>query len=100
MAITGVKVGGQGTFTATPLPPGATLPQGVVPTWQASDPSVQLTPAADGLSTVAAVPAGATITSFDLSVAATLPDGSTPSGKVTVPVLSADVTSFQIDQTA
>ena len=100
MPITGIKLGATGTFVATPQPPGAQLPTGVVPSWTSSDSTISLTPAADGLSTTATVPVGDTNTSFTLTVSATLPDGGTPSGTVTVPILPADVVSFTIDQTA
>lgn len=98
MAITGVKLGGSGTFSATPV--GGTLPPGVVPVWSTSDSLVTLTPAADGLSCQAAVASTDTNPSFPLTVQATLPDGTQPSGTATVPILPSEVTGFTIDQTA
>lgn len=100
MAITGVKVGGAGTFTETPLPAGATLPAGVIPVWSTTDTLVTLTPSTDGTSVVANVGATDTNPSFPLTVTATLPDGTTPTATVTVPILAQEVTGFQIDQTA
>jgi hypothetical protein len=100
MSVTGIQAGGQGTFAEVPLPIGDLLPPGVVPKWSTPDTKVTLTPSSDGSSCVAAVDISDTNTSFDLSVTATLPDGTTPTGKVTVPILPSEVDAFQINQTA
>jgi hypothetical protein len=98
MAITGVKIGATGTFQITDLPLGAQLPSGQIPEVTASDPSIVLTqPTADNGTFTAAVPAGSTLTSFTLTVSAPNAPGA-PSSMVSVPVLPADVTSFQVDQ--
>jgi hypothetical protein len=100
MAIKGIAPGAQGTFAETPLPSGTTLPAGVIPQWSANDTGVTLTPSADGTSCVAAVATGDANPNFVLTVSATLPDGTQPNGKVTVPILQPEVTGFSIDQTA
>lgn len=106
MAISGVQPGLTGTFAATPQPVGAVLPSGVVPVWTVDNPLVTLTPAADGLTVIAALDASITGDTFNLTVTATLADGSTPSGTVAVPILPTpppppqEVTGFTIDQTA
>lgn len=102
MAITGVVLGGQGSFQETPLPPGSQLPSGITPVWSTTDTSVTLTPSSDGTTCGAAVAATDTNTSFPLTVTASaaLPDGTTPISTVTVPILPPPVTGFQIDQTA
>lgn len=101
MAITGIKPGATGTFAESPVPPGTPLPAGVIPQWSSSDTTnTSLTPSADGTSCLVAVPSSATIASFVLTVKATLPDGTTPSGNATVPVLQPEVTGFTISQTA
>lgn len=97
MPITGIVAGSSGVFQETPTPQGATIPAGSVPVWASSDSTVTLTPFADGTQVTAAVPAGSTITTFNLSVANQ--DGSFQTS-VAVPVTQAAVaqTGFQIDQ--
>lgn len=97
MPITGIVAGSSGVFQETPTPQGATIPAGSVPVWASSDSTVTLTPSADGTQVTATVPAGSTITTFNLSVANQ--DGSFHTS-VAVPVTQAAVaqTGFQIDQ--
>jgi hypothetical protein len=107
LGITGIPQTGSGTFAGTPLDASgnpATLPAGIVPVWSASDAGITLAPAADGLSVVASAAstlvAGA---SFTLTVMATMPDGTKPTGAASVPILPpvvSEVASFQINQTA
>ena len=99
MPITGIVAGATGVFKETPLPLGAVIPAGTIPVWTSSDPTnAPAVASADGTTCSVAVPATATITSFDLSVQNQ--DGSFPT-KVTVPVTPAAPpaqTGFQIDQ--
>lgn len=108
MAITGILAGASGKFQVTPLPAGAALQAGSVPSWQASNAAVVLTPAADGLTVDVAVPATVTDAAFDLACSAVSSDGSALSATVSVPVLAppppppppppTPATSLQIDQ--
>jgi len=101
--ITGVPLGGAGTFAVTPIPPNGKLQTGSVPQWTTGDTSVTLTPAADGLSCVANVAAGETLPSFGLTCTATSSDGTPLTATVSVPILAAVVvpaTALSIDQIA
>jgi len=112
MAIKGVLPGAAGVFTATPkAPDGVTtvaLPVGSsVPTWTSSDPTnAPVTASADGLTATVNVAADAVGGDFDLTVTATLPDGTTViTGTATVPILPPPPpppppapASFEIDQ--
>jgi hypothetical protein len=77
-----VQVGGSmnivrgtgGTFTAVLTPTNGAQAAGTTPQWGADDPSIVLTPSADGLSCQANAPTGSTVTSFNLSVKATSSD--------------------------
>ena len=98
--ITGVPIGGSGKFQATF---NGALQAGAVPSWTAGEPSVALTPAADGLTCDAAVPTGATFTGFSLTVSGIAADGNTVATTVGVPVLTplpAPATAVTIDQIA
>lgn len=100
MAITGIVAGATGQFTATPTPAGSKIPDGTVPVWTSSDPAnAPAVASADGLSCSVAVPAGATITTFTLSVQNQ--DGTFPTS-VSVPVTPAVIaqTGFDINQTS
>lgn len=97
--ITGVLVGGSGKFQATF---NGALQAGAIPSWTA-DPSVTISPAADGLTCDVVVPAGSTITAFGLAVAGIASDGAFVSTSVNVPVLTpppAPATVVTIDQIA
>jgi hypothetical protein len=109
--ITGVNVGGSGTFVANPIPDTSAFPSGTVNTWTASDPSIGLAPANPSdpqeAEVVASVPAGSTLASFDLSVSVQMPPdstGTTPAPlttTVTIPVIAAPPpvpTGVSIDQ--
>jgi hypothetical protein len=69
-----VIVGTTGSFAAVLNPPNGTMSG--VPLWSASDASVVLSPAADGLSCVAGIPAGFTAASFTLTLTAISSDTS------------------------
>jgi hypothetical protein len=101
----GIAPGGTGTFTATPIDKNgnpSTLPAGVVPVWTSSDTTnAPVVAAADGLSATVTIPTSATGgEKITLSVTATLPDGTTPEGTGTFSVLTLEVASFTITQTA
>ena len=108
MAITGVPVGGQGTFGETPQPPGSAFPTGTTFTWTSSDTAnTSLTPSTDGTKVAMGVAAGATVgSSTVLTCSAQMPavGGTTPppvTGSGTVPYMPAVVptpTSMSIDQ--
>jgi len=103
MPITGVPVGGTGTFQESGLPAGSVFPTGTSFAWTSSDTAnTTLTPSTDGTQVAVAVGSGATVGgSTTLSCVATLPGGGTVSGSATVPYLPAAVTvptSIQIDQ--
>ena len=99
--ITGVPLGGSGSFSATP---NGALQSGNVPSWTASDPAAVLTPSADGLSCGVAIPAADTTTSFTLIVSGVNSAGtSISSTSANIPVLPAvpvPATAFDIEQTA
>src|SRR6266851_3379061 len=90
MAITGVPVGGSGTFQESGLPVGSIFPTGTTFAWSSSDTAnTALTPSADGTQVAMAVGAGATVGgATSLSCVATLPDASTVSGSASVPYLA------------
>lgn len=100
MPILGIAPGATGVFTETPLPAGTSLPSGVVPAWTSSDPKAVVTPTSDGTGCSVAVDPAITSPNFTLSVTATLPDGTTPSANVTVPVNFPEVNGFTISQTS
>jgi len=100
MSITGINVGGSGTFEADPVPSTSTFPAGTVNTWTADDPSITITPAnpADPEDTqvIVTVPSTDTNTSFNLTVSAQMPPatpGGTPpaalTNTVSVPIIPA-----------
>ena len=102
MPITGIVAGSTGVFQETPTPQGAVIPAGTVPVWSTSDTAnTTLSPSPDGTQVSVAVAPGATITSFDLTVANQ--DGSFPT-TVSVPVLAPPPppppaqTGFEINQ--
>lgn len=94
--IKGIAPGAQGVFGENPI--GGTLPAGVVPIWAASDPAITTAQTTDGSEVTCVVPANYAQASFVLSVSASLPDGTTPQAKVTVPILFPEVNGFTIDQ--
>lgn len=99
----GITIGSTGTFVAKPVDKNgnaAALPAGIVPVWAASDPAVAIAPSVDGLTAVVTVPASDTNQSFTLTAKATLPDATTPTGTLIVPLLALEVTAFVISQTA
>ena len=103
MPITGIVVGATGVFTETPTPPGSALQTGSVPSWSADDATIVLTPAADGTSVSAAVPAGHAPTSFNLTCSGVNSAGAAISTTVAVPILPPPVTpatGFDINQTS
>jgi hypothetical protein len=105
--ITGVPVGGSGTFVESFVPSNAALPAGAVlsVTWTVDDPLVTLAPSADGTSVVASVAATDTATSFNLTATGTsaaLP-GPITSGPVNVPIIPQAPplpTALAVNQTA
>lgn len=89
--ITGVPVGGSGTFQEGLIPTNAALPNGasLSITWTVDDPNVSLAPSADGTSVVASVDPSDTATSFNLTAtgnSAALPAAIT-SGPINMPIL-------------
>lgn len=103
MAITGVPVGGSGTFTETPVPAGSAFPAGTAMLWASSDPLLTLVPSADGTSVVATLDPSA-IVGGSATLTFTGTSGSqSATGSVTVPYLSAVIpfpTSVTINQVA
>lgn len=98
MPITGIVAGATGVFQETPTPAGAVIPAGSIPVWTSSDTAnAPAVASADGTTCSVAVPAGATITSFSLTVGNQ--DGTFPT-TVTVPVTQPVIaqTGFQVDQ--
>jgi hypothetical protein len=75
-----IVVGTTRIFDLTDIPSGSVLPAGVIPAWTSSDTAnTSLTPSADGLKCAVAVGASAPVPGgFNLTVSATLPDGTTP----------------------
>lgn len=104
--ITGVQVGGSGTFQESFVPTNAALPAGqqLSVTWTVDDPLVTLAPSA-GTSVVASVDPTDTATSFNLTArgtSAALP-GPITSGPVNVPIIPQPAplpTSLAVNQTA
>lgn len=68
-----IQAGQSGTFNLVLTPANGTQATGTSPSWSCSDPSIGLTPSADGTSLVAAVPVGNTA-NFSLTVSATSSD--------------------------
>jgi hypothetical protein len=115
--ITGIQVGGSGTFQESYIPVNAALPAGASLSlvWTADDPLVTLAPDAAGDSVVATVPAGDTQGSapagqqgsFNLTVTGTF-SGISPlpapiTGTANVPIMPAPAplpTGLEINQTA
>lgn len=69
-----IVAGTTGTFAAALTPTNGAQAPGTFPKWTASDPSIALTPSADGLTCEAAVPATDAAASFDLQVTAVSAD--------------------------
>lgn len=89
--ITGIQVGGSGTFQESFIPTNAALPPGqsLAITWTVDDPLVTLAPSADGTSCVATVDPTDKNTSFNLTATGTsaaLP-GPITSGARSIPIL-------------
>jgi len=97
MAITGVVLGGSGTFTEKP---NGALQAGSVPAWSSTDTSVTLAPSGDGTSCVVSVAAADVNPSFPLTVTGVNSAGASISTTVTVPILPAPATGFDIEQSA
>jgi hypothetical protein len=105
MALTAPDPGATLVFTATPTPAGSVLPAGVVPTWTSSDPTnapVNADPT--GLIGTVVLASGIAVgESVTLTITATLPDGTTPTGSTTFTVGAAppvEVSGFTIVQTS
>jgi hypothetical protein len=104
MALTAPDPGATLVFTATPTPAGSALPAGVVPTWTSSDPT-NAPVTADPTGLIGTVILSSSITvgeSVTLTITATLPDGTTPTGSTTFTVGATppvEVTGFTIVQT-
>jgi len=104
MALTAPDPGATLVFTATPTPAGAVLPAGVIPTWTSSDPTnAPVTADPTGLIGTVVLATGITVgESVTLTITATLPDGTTPSGTTSFTVGATppvEVTGFTIVQT-
>jgi hypothetical protein len=105
MALAAPDPGNTLVFTATPTPAGAVLPAGVVPTWTSSDPT-NAPVTADPTGLIGTVVLSSSITvgeSVTLTVSATLPDGTTPTGSVSFTVGAPpppEVSGFIVVQTA
>lgn len=106
--ITGIVAGTSGTFVAILTPSNGAQAAGSVPQWSSSEAAVSLSPAADGLSVVAAVPSDFAGTSFDLTISAASSDPAvgTVSNVHTIPVTPAPppppppLTAIDFDQAA
>ena len=100
MAINGVQVGSTGTFQIGFVPPnGAPLQSG--PTVSVNDPLVTLGAVDANDQFTAAVGAGDTGTTFDVTVAGVNGAGTAISAVFSVPILSApppQITDFTLDQ--
>lgn len=66
--------GAAGTFTAHLTPANGAQAAGTFPKWSANDPSVGLSPSADGLTCDVLAPVGSTVTGFTLSISAVSSD--------------------------
>jgi hypothetical protein len=105
--ITGVPVGGSGTFQESFVPTNAALPAGasITITWTVDDPLVTLAPSADGTSVVASVDPTDAAKAFNLTATGTstaLPAPIT-SGPTSVPILPTPPplpTALAVNQTA
>jgi hypothetical protein len=103
MAITGIPIGGMGSFKAVTDPPESALQAGNIPVWTSDDPLSSLTPSADGLSVNVAVANTDTGTSLNLTISGIASDGTAISTVTNVPLLPAAVTpakGFVVSQTA
>jgi hypothetical protein len=95
-----IVAGTSGVFSAVLTPPGGAQAPGTVPQWVASDSSVVLTPTSDGIKVEAAVPAGFSGTTFDLSLSAVSSDSGvgTVSKTHTITVSAAPLTAIDFGQ--
>jgi len=104
MSITGLPAGGTGTFESDPIPSSVPFPAGTVDTWSASDPSIIISTTSDPMQVLVGVPAGTTLTTFDLTVSVQMPGTPLPApltATVPVPVLPPVVpTGVMINQIA
>ena len=94
-----IVAGTNGTFAAVLTPANGAQAAGTVPQWSASDASVTLTPSADGLNCVAAVPATDTAASFDLQITAVSADASVGTVKAahTITIVQTDASRVDRD---
>lgn len=102
MPLTPLTPGNSPQFTATP---NGSIPEGVVPTWTSSD-TTNITITTDETGLIATVAIGADTPvpeDVTLTISATFPDGTTPSGSFSFTVGAAtppEATGFTITQTA
>lgn len=93
----GILPGGTGTFAVDYLDANGNVvaaPLNIVPQWVSSDPKAVVTPSADGLTASVNVDSSVdpkATPSFDLTVGATLADGTAIQGVLTVPYDTAAV---------
>lgn len=103
-AMTPFSPGSVVTITATDVPAGSTLPEGVVPVWTSSDPLAAI--ALDSTGLIATVTLDPTIVvgaSVTFTATATLPDSTTPTGSLALTVVAPpppEVSSFSLAQSA
>ena len=98
--VNGIIDGGSGTFAAVLDLNG--VPVSTQPTfsWTTNVADATVTPSADTLSVVIAVPAGETATSITVTAETTDPNGNKVVGFLTVPLNAPQVFSVTVSQTA
>ena len=97
MSLPSIVIGSTGSYQAVTNPAGSVLPSGVIPQWTSSDFTIASveSPNSDptGFTIKVTGVAGGT---FKLTVAATLPDGTIPTGDITDTILPGEVKSFTV----
>ena len=97
-----IQVGAVGVFQETPIPVGAILPAGIVPSWTSSDATIATVESPNSDATGATIKVtGMKAGTFTLTVSATLPGGNVIQGSATVQVVAAPPpapTGFTISQ--
>lgn len=96
----GIIDGGNGTFAAVLELNGSPFTTQPTFTWSTNVADATVTPGADTLSAVIAVPAGETATSITVTAVAVDPAGNKVSGFLTVPLNAPAVFTVTVTQTA
>lgn len=96
-----LTIGSVGQYGATTVPAGSVLPSGVIPNWTTSDVTIATVESPNSDSTGATIKVtGISAGTFTLTVSASLPDGTVPSGSITDTIEAGEVKSFIVTRVA